>query len=90
MTSPAMNNPLEKPLTVGDWLITFILLSIPFVGLIFLLYWALASSSNVNRKNFCIAYIIVCLFFFAIVLVLLFMGVLAGLLGEYAPALHSA
>ena len=90
MTTPPMGTPAgsiqDKPLSVGDWIITMILLAIPFVGLIFLLYWALSSSSNVNRKNFCIAYIVIALIMFAIVAALLFLGVLAGVMREYIPA----
>lgn len=92
MTTPPMGtqamNDLNKPLTVGDWLITMIILSIPLVGFIFLLYWALSSSSNINRKNFCIAYIVIVLILVALVLALMFMGVLAGLMGEHAPSLQ--
>ncbi len=92
MTTPPMGtqtiNDQNKPLAVGDWLITMIILSIPLVGFIFLLYWALSSSSNVNRKNFCIAYIVIFLIFVALFVALMFLGVLAGLMGEYAPALH--
>lgn len=92
MTSPASGTPVltdqNKPLTIGDWLITLIIISIPLVGLVFLLYWALSSSSNVNRKNFCIAYIVIGLIFIALFVALMFMGVLAGLMGDYSPALQ--
>lgn len=86
-TSPVLTDQ-NKPLSVGDWIITLIILSIPLVGFIFLLYWALSSSSNVNRKNFCIAYLVIFLIIIAIIVSLMFMGILAGLMGEYAPALH--
>jgi len=86
-TSPVLTDQ-NKPLSVGDWIITLIILSIPLVGFIFLLYWALSSSSNVNRKNFCIAYLVIALIFIALIVVLMFMGILAGLMGEYAPVLH--
>lgn len=92
MTTPPMGaqpiNDLNKPLTVGDWIITMIILSIPLVGFIFLLYWALSSSSNVNRKNFCIAYIVIVLIFIGLFVALMFMGVLAGLMTEVAPTLQ--
>ena len=92
MTAPPMGTPVatvqDKPLSVGDWIITLILLSIPLVGFIFLLYWALSSSSNTNRKNFCIAYLVIFLIIIVIVGALLFMGILAGLMGDYAPVLQ--
>lgn len=92
MTSPPMGASVQtikdKPLSVGDWIITLIILSIPLVGFIFLLYWSLSSSSNTNRKNFCIAYLVIFLIIIAIVVALMFMGILAGLVGEHAPVLQ--
>ena len=76
------SNILQKPLSVGDWILTIIVLSIPFVGLIFLLYWALSSTSNVNRKNYCIALLILVAGFIALVLVLIFLGVFASLITQ--------
>jgi len=94
MTTPPMGtqalNDQNRPLTVGDWLITLIVLSIPLVGFIFLLYWALSSSSNINRKNFCIAYLVVALIIIGLVLVLMFLGVLAGLMGDVSLNMESA
>ncbi len=92
MTAPPMGaqaiSAQDKPLSIGDWILTLIVLSIPFVNLIMLLYWSLSSSSNTNRKNFCIAYLVLALVFIAIFVALIFMGVLAGMMGEYAPVLH--
>ena len=83
MTSPAemqQNNFLQKPLTVGDWILTLIVLSIPLIGLVFLLYWALSSTSNVNRKNYCIAVLILAVILSALFLGLFFMGVFASMM----------
>jgi len=48
----------NAPMTVGDWMITLLVLGLPLVGIIMYLYWALSSTGNVNRKNFCIASIL--------------------------------
>lgn len=83
MTAPAeaqQNNFLQKPLTVGDWILTLIVLSIPLIGLVFLLYWALSSTSNVNRKNYCIAVLILAVIIGALFLGLFFMGVFASMM----------
>ncbi|MEQ9618929.1 MAG: hypothetical protein RIG61_07115 [Deltaproteobacteria bacterium] len=48
-----------SPMTVGDWLITMIVLGIPLVGLIMLLYWSLSSTGNLNRRNYCLATLVV-------------------------------
>ncbi len=89
MSMPAdtqQNNFLQKPLTIGDWVLTLIVLSIPLVGFIFLLYWALSSTSNVNRKNYCIAVLIIGLIIAALFIALMFMGVFASIMGEYMQA----
>lgn len=83
MTAPAdtqQNSFLQKPLTVGDWILTLIVLSIPVIGLVLLLYWALSSTSNVNRKNYCIAVLILAVILSALFLGLFFMGVFASMI----------
>jgi len=93
MTAPPMGtqpaNVQDPPLSVKDWLITLVVLSIPLIGLIFLLYWALSNSSNVNRKNYCIAAIIYQIALFVLILlifiILLSFGVVSGMMGEYGP-----
>ena len=67
-------------MTVGDWIITLILVSIPFVKLIALIYRALSSSTNINKKNYAIATFIIMLVIIGLVVVLLFLGVLGGLM----------
>jgi len=84
MSMPAdtrQDNFLQKPLTVGDWILTIIVLSIPIIGFVFLLYWALSSTSNINRKNYCIALLIFALIIAALFVALMFLGVFAGMMG---------
>ena len=56
MNDQAMNN--EKPMSVGDWFITILILGIPLVNLIMYLVWAFSSGTNLNKKNFCKATLI--------------------------------
>lgn len=79
MTTP-INDPRSQPMTVGDWIITLILVSIPFVNLVALIYWALSSSTNINKKNYAIATFIIMLIIIGLVVVLLFLGVLGGVM----------
>ncbi len=92
MTTPPVGtqtlNDQNRPLTVGDWVITLIVLSIPVVNLIFLLYWALSSNSNVNRKNLCIAYLILMAIFIGIAIVFGVLALVLGLFAEHADSLH--
>ena len=42
-----------RPMTVGDWMLTLLVLAIPIVNLVMYLVWALSGSGNLNRRNFC-------------------------------------
>ncbi|NOY22375.1 MAG: hypothetical protein GXO70_02530 [Acidobacteria bacterium] len=52
------NNAQNRPMTVGDWFVTILILAIPLLNIVMYLYWALSSTGNLNRKNFCIASLI--------------------------------
>lgn len=67
----------ESPLSVGDFLIMFILLAIPFVNLIMMLVWAFSGSGNLNRRNFARAGLIVIVI--EIVIVTIFWGSIVAL-----------
>ena len=41
------------PMTVGDWMITMLILAIPVVNIIMYLIWAFGSSGNMSRKTYC-------------------------------------
>lgn len=64
----------DLPLSVGDWLITLIVLAIPVLNLILYIYWAFFSNGNKSRINFCRASLI--LMFVGLVVALL-LGVLS-------------
>lgn len=62
-------------MSMGDWLITVLLLLIPCVGIIVYFVWAFGKNGNVNRRNFCRAYLI----YWAITTVIaLVLGVIFG------------
>lgn len=48
-------------LSVGDWLITLIVLAVPILNVILYLYWAFFSKGNKGRINFCRASLILIL-----------------------------
>lgn len=50
-TNYSMSSNKDKPLTVGEYIITFILMGIPLVGFIMMLVWAFGSETNTNKKN---------------------------------------
>lgn len=47
----------EKPLSVGEWMLTLIIMSIPIASLIMMFVWGFGEG-NTSRKNFCRAYLI--------------------------------
>ena len=67
-----------RPLTVGEWMITLLVLAIPLVNLVMYIIWALSDTGNLNRKRFCQASI----FWFLIVVGIgITFALLAGALG---------
>ena len=42
-----------RPMTVGEWMLTLLVLAIPLVNLVMYLVWAFSGTGNVNRRNFC-------------------------------------
>jgi len=51
-------NANQQPLSVKDWLITLLLMSIPLVGFVLLFVYAFGSSENVNKQNWAKAQLI--------------------------------
>lgn len=68
-----------QPMTVGDWMVTLLVLAIPILNIIMYLVWAFGSSGNVNRKTFCQASLLWVVILFG---GLLFIGILGGALGS--------
>ncbi len=41
----------QSVVTIGDWIITFILMAIPLVNIIMLCVWAFGSNTSVSKAN---------------------------------------
>ena len=67
-----------RPMTVGDWMLTLLVLAIPIVNLIMYLVWALSSYGNINRRNFCRASIYWFLIILGLYLSVMFLVIVAG------------
>lgn len=67
------NRDVAPVMSLGDWIITFIILMIPIVNIVMLFVWAFSSGTNPNKANFCKAYLILALI--GIVVFFLFGGV---------------
>ncbi len=49
----AAPSPEKRLLTVGEWWVTLVVLCVPLLNIILCLVWALRSSGNIHRRNFC-------------------------------------
>ncbi len=68
------NTQDTQVMTTKDWLITLILLAIPFVNIVLFIVWAFSKTGNLNRRNYCRAGLIllaVILVIYVIVLILI-------------------
>ena len=71
-------NSDTRPMTVGDWMLTLLVLAIPVVNLVMYLVWAFSDTGNVNRQNFCKASIYWFLIILGIYLVFMLFALIAG------------
>lgn len=77
----------SSPLSMGEWVLTLLLMSIPCVNIIMCCVWAFGKTGNINRRNFCRAELIfigIGIVLSVIVFIIMFvagMGVMEGLTG---------
>jgi hypothetical protein len=69
-------------MTVGNWIITMIIMVIPIVNVVMLIVWAASSTENPNRKNWAVAQLI--FIAIGIIIWILFAGIIIGMLGGLA------
>jgi hypothetical protein len=75
----------SSPVSLGDWVLTLIILCIPIVNIVMLFVWGFASGTHPSKQNFCRAYLI--LLAIGIAIAILF-GIMGGFAAMYA--LHNA
>ena len=74
-------------MSIGDWIVTFIVLAIPMVGIIMQIVWAFSETTQPNKKSFCQASLILAAFAILCgVLVLFVFGGLAYLTSLNHPS----
>ena len=67
----------QDTLSVGDWMIILLLISIPIINIIMLFVWALSSDTNETKSNFAKA---VLMWFVVIIIIwILLFASLAGI-----------
>lgn len=73
---------LETVVTVGEWLITLLIASIPLVNIVMLLIWAFSGNTKLSKANWAKAtliwlLIVLAFYFFVVVLILGGIGILS-------------
>ncbi len=51
-SSMPVQSPQDQIISVGEWFLILLVVTIPLVNLIVLIIWALGGSSNLNKVNF--------------------------------------
>ena len=72
----------SRVMTVGEWMITLLVLALPIINVIMYIVWALDTSGNANRRNFCRAsllwFVIMLVISILIFIVMAMLGLLFG------------
>lgn len=58
-SSNMVSHQTHEAMSVGQWIVTMIILAIPILNIIMLLIWAFGASTNVNKKNYSRAVLII-------------------------------
>ena len=77
--NPVNELPKYNPISMGEWIITTIILAIPIVGFIMLFVWGFGSNTQPSKANWAKAALI--MMGIGIVLSFLFFGTMLGIIG---------
>lgn len=72
-----MEESAYRPVTVGNWLLTYLLMCIPVVNLVLLLVWAFGSETPVSKANWAKAsliWMLIGIAFFVLIVLVVGMG----------------
>jgi len=78
-SNPVNDLPQYTPISVGEWVITIIIIAIPIVGFIMLFVWGFGSNTQPSKANWKATLIMIGI---SIVLSFLFLGSLLGIMGS--------
>jgi len=77
-----------KPMTIGDWIITFIITYIPLVGFIMLFVWAFGGGTHPSKKTWAQALLI--MMAIGIILAIIFFSVIASIIGNLIGGMNQS
>jgi Na+/H+ antiporter NhaC len=75
----------REPVSVGNWLLTYLIMAIPLVGVVMLFVWAFSSSTHPSKANWAKAALLLFAIMIGLVIVV---AVVAGLIGAFAGDLQ--
>ncbi|MGY6631013.1 MAG: hypothetical protein ACXIUL_08400 [Wenzhouxiangella sp.] len=70
----------QQPVSVGNWMLTILIMAIPLVNLIMLLVWAFSSGTPLSKSNWAKATLLW-------MLIMIVIGVLFGIVGGMGIAM---
>lgn len=75
----------QSPMSMGDWVLTILALMIPCAGIVLYFVWAFGKNGNVNRRNYCRAYLAITgvMILIYIVIFMIFGASIFASLGSY-------
>ncbi|MBN2211334.1 MAG: hypothetical protein JW709_08055 [Sedimentisphaerales bacterium] len=74
-----MEEATYRPVSVGDWMVTYLLMCIPIVNLIMLFVWAFGGGTPVSKANWAkasLVWMLIAIIFYFLLFVLLGVGVM--------------
>jgi hypothetical protein len=79
------DDELEKPVSVGEWMLTTLVMLIPLVNIIMMFVWAFGSRTNKSKSNYFKSVIIWSFIGIGVVLVIAIALVITLLMGYGQP-----
>ena len=76
--NPLDESPQYVPMSIGDWIITSIILAIPIVGFVMLFVWGFGSNTHPSKANWAKASLIMIVISF--LFVVSFFGLISGVI----------
>ena len=76
-----MENNTYKPVSVGDWMLTYLLLCIPLVNIILIFVWAFGCNTPISKSNWAKALLIwtlIGIVFYALLFLVVGLGAIAA------------
>ena len=73
---PVNESPQYTPMSIGDWIITSIILAIPIVGFVMLFVWGFGGNTQPSKANWAKASLI--MLGISFLFIILFFGLISG------------